>query len=408
MRKLLTALFLLCFVGSYSQIVFSTTATKIHYSSPTIPDTIPKNINTILWRFTPAANDTFGSIFVKDNKNNVATITFLQTGDTSNQQLYDRIIYYTKDQTNLRSQPTYRQNHFGFQDVRNSLSQSGASNGQTLTWNNSNWTAKDIDAIDTIYRPVSNDSIRYKKGTHTYSVNVSSKNLWDTAGGIFQNTVTSLPVVITSSSVASQIELGAAGVEISNSYTLPTSDGTIGQVMATDGAGVADWVSVVGVTGATGATGSTGATGVTGATGPTWVGDYIPLRTADTVGVSKGSWTWVVSSSAIYGGWWQNSGTFAQNDSCNYKFAVTGGTYKIAAYFSRTTSNAIVTFLIDGVSVGTVDTYGAFLFILYGSIYNVAMTQGEHTLTIKAATKNASSSAYYTSVSSITIQRTGN
>jgi hypothetical protein len=269
-RKLLTALFLLCFVGSYSQIVFSTTATKIHYSAPTIPDTIPKNINVILWRFTPAANDTFGSIFVKDNKNNVATINFLQTGDTSNQQLYDRIIYYTKDQTNLRSQPTYRQNHFGFQDIRNSLGQSGASSGQTLIWNNSNWTAKDIDAVDTIYRPIGNDSIRYKKGTNTYSVNVSSKNLWDTIGGIFQNTVTSLPVVITSSSVASQIELGAAGVEISNSYTLPTSDGTIGQVMATDGAGVASWVSGGGgATGATGATGGGGATGATGATGST-------------------------------------------------------------------------------------------------------------------------------------------
>jgi hypothetical protein len=191
--------------------------------------------------------------------------------------------------------------------------------------------------------------------------------------------------------------VGATGANGSNGAT-----GVTGATGATGATGV------TGATGNVGATGSTGATGVTGATGNNWVGDYIPLRTADTVGVSKGSWTWVVSSSAIYGGWWQNSGTFAQNDSCNYRFAVTGGTYKIAAYFSRTTSNAIVTFLIDGVSVGTVDTYGAFQFILYGSIYNVAMTQGEHTLTIKAATKNASSSAYYTSVSSITIQRTGN
>lgn len=151
MRKLLTALFLFCFVSSYSQIVFSTTAKKIHWFliSPTdsIVDTIPKNTHTILWRLTPAANDTFGSIFVKDDQNHVAIINFLQTGDTSNQQLYDRIIYYTKDVNNLRSQPTYRQNHFGFQDARTSLSQSGADTGQVLVWNDTIWKPRTVYGV---------------------------------------------------------------------------------------------------------------------------------------------------------------------------------------------------------------------------------------------------------------------
>jgi len=93
-------------------------------------------------------------------------------------------------------------------------------------------------------------------------------SFWDTISGVLTNTVI-IPITLSSSSVAGRLELGASGVKVSNSYTLPTVDGTAGQVMATDGAGVADWTSIAGATGATGNTGATGAQGVTGDTGAT-------------------------------------------------------------------------------------------------------------------------------------------
>jgi len=67
---------------------------------------------------------------------------------------------------------------------------------------------------------------------------------WDTTGGVFQNTVTSLPVTIASSSIAGRLELSGTGVEVSNSYTLPIADGSAGQVITTDGSGVLNWGSV--------------------------------------------------------------------------------------------------------------------------------------------------------------------
>lgn len=67
---------------------------------------------------------------------------------------------------------------------------------------------------------------------------------WDTTGGVFQNTVTSLPVVISSSAIAGRLRLDGTGVTVSNSYTLPTADGSAGQVITTDGSGVLNWGSV--------------------------------------------------------------------------------------------------------------------------------------------------------------------
>jgi len=92
--------------------------------------------------------------------------------------------------------------------------------------------------------------------------------LFDTTGGVLQNIVI-LPITLYTPSVAGTLGLSASGVQISNSYYLPISDGTPNQVMTTDGAGTATWQTVSGATGATGATGNTGATGATGATGIT-------------------------------------------------------------------------------------------------------------------------------------------
>jgi len=152
MKKILPVLFLfpiyaLAIVIPPSGIVFSTTATKIHFYSAGVPDTIPKNQNTILWRLNSAANDTFGNIYVQDYLGNSATISFLQTSYSSNLELYDAIIYYTKDQTNLRRLTTFRPNHTAFQDARNSINQSGATTGQVLVWNDTVWSPSTVVGV---------------------------------------------------------------------------------------------------------------------------------------------------------------------------------------------------------------------------------------------------------------------
>jgi len=65
--------------------------------------------------------------------------------------------------------------------------------------------------------------------------------LWDTTGGTLQNTVTTIPYLISSSSVASVLQGDVTGIRISNSYYLPSGYGFSGQVLTTDGAGFADW-----------------------------------------------------------------------------------------------------------------------------------------------------------------------
>jgi hypothetical protein len=57
-------------------------------------------------------------------------------------------------------------------------------------------------------------------------------------------------------------------VRISEAYYLPKVDGLNGQVLTTNGAGVATWTTISAGVGATGATGPQGIQGLTGATGP--------------------------------------------------------------------------------------------------------------------------------------------
>lgn len=70
-----------------------------------------------------------------------------------------------------------------------------------------------------------------------------------------------------------RMSLSSSGVlRLNNAFSFPSSDGTNGQVLQTDGSGNVSWASATGATGPTGPTGPTGATGAigpTGATGPT-------------------------------------------------------------------------------------------------------------------------------------------
>ncbi len=237
---------------------------------------------------------------------------------------------------------------------------------------------------------------------------------------------------------------GASG----SSVTGPTgSTGATGAQGDTGPTGPTGTAGTNGVTGATGPTGSTGATGsvissaltfsygITGATSydgtstqtiktdtsATGLATQVDLGFYQKIGwdnrqqfyywnfsASKGNWQFV-GVAGQFGSWVYFNSTPAQNNSLTYQFGVSGGTYTIAFLTPTFNNAAIMTVLIDNVSVGTIDLYTA------GSVLNVTKTltsisisQGSHTITLKAATKNASSSGFQMDISPFEMWRTGN
>ncbi len=103
----------------------------------------------------------------------------------------------------------------------------------------------------------------------------------------------------------------------------------------------------------------------------------------------------VVNAIQIDNGWFTQN-TAAQNDAFTHQFYIAAGTYTFYAFGLTYLDAAIVTWSIDGGSIGTMDWYSAGLgpntIKSIGSV--VIATSGLHTLAGVAATKNASSSAY--------------
>lgn len=108
-----------------------------------------------------------------------------------------------------------------------------------------------------------------------------------------------------------------------------------------------------------------------------------------------------------------------QNSSVSYDFICAGGTYTLDFTHLVGPNRGIYTISIDGVTVGTVDGYSATYY--YGvsvagvdiaapglaSITGIGIAAGTHVLKFLMATKNASASAYYGTVSFAVLTRTG-
>lgn len=84
------------------------------------------------------------------------------------------------------------------------------------------------------------------------------------------------------------------------------------------------------------------------------------------------------------------------------------GTYKVAYVYQSASNYGIATFLLNGVSVGTIDQYAAAgAFNNYSEITAIAVAAGLKTLTVRAASRHASSTGYFLPMNSIAIIRTG-
>jgi len=113
-------------------------------------------------------------------------------------------------------------------------------------------------------------------------------------------------------------------------------------------------------------------------------------------GVTAGTWVTVgatLAEQTMNEFMYNSSG--AQNNQIDYKSYFTGGTYSFRVKFDRNTDRGIITLLVDGSSVGTVDTYGTSARNQLGTITGISIPAGAHTISLKVESKNASSSAYY-------------
>jgi len=121
--------------------------------------------------------------------------------------------------------------------------------------------------------------------------------------------------------------------------------------------------------------------------------------------VTAGKWSLVSSTSYImYNGFYQvNDADLAQ---INFDVWLSKGTYTFSMCYLTDPATAICDVLIDGVSKGTIDTYGV------GTVYNslgtvaniVITTSGKHSLSLKVNGK--SGSHYYLVISTFVLYRT--
>lgn len=126
------------------------------------------------------------------------------------------------------------------------------------------------------------------------------------------------------------------------------------------------------------------------ATVGTWTPTY--LRTTDT--------------GSQFSGWVNVSGG-AQNDAITFDFLAASGTYTIELFHLPFTNRGIYTIRIDGTSVGTIDGYSASLAAARGTLTGISVgTDGQHTLTLLMATKNASASSFVGIVERLALTQT--
>lgn len=96
-----------------------------------------------------------------------------------------------------------------------------------------------------------------------------------------------------------------------------------------------------------------------------------------------------------------------QNDSASFDFACGAGTYTLELMHLLGNNRAIYTVKIDGTTIGTIDAYSAGLVYARSKLTGIAITAGQHVLTLLLATKNASSAGYDALLERAVLTQTG-
>jgi len=123
--------------------------------------------------------------------------------------------------------------------------------------------------------------------------------------------------------------------------------------------------------------------------------------------ITQGTWEAVLSSERVNYYYFRNSSN-AQNDQIDYKVFLAAGTYTLRIVTATSAAYAIITILIDGVSIGTIDLYSAATVnYVLKSLTEISISlAGLKTLSFKVATRNASNTTgWYAELNSIALFR---
>lgn len=203
-------------------------------------------------------------------------------------------------------------------------------------------------------------------------------------------------------------------------------DGTGGRTVTWPGSGAITWLSGGGTPALSTASGAVDVATFLCTDGTHWIGAFSPGYTASggaddqwiasidcyitTPTATVGTWTPNATFGAGFpngGAGLNNGGTPAQNDAVAWKLPLSAGTYTIAISVRESTNTGIITVLIDGVSVGTLDTFAASPAEARLSLAGVNIpTSGVHEIRLLMATKNASSTGYAVTMFEVGITRT--
>jgi len=111
--------------------------------------------------------------------------------------------------------------------------------------------------------------------------------------------------------------------------------------------------------------------------------------------VIQGTWVCYMRATQFLGAALLNT-TTDLNDELQYKFSHKSGSFNFKLLHITGADHAIITIYVDGVSQGTIDLYHAITDV-QNVISTLAITitkDGEHTLNIKATSKNVASTDY--------------
>lgn len=168
------------------------------------------------------------------------------------------------------------------------------------------------------------------------------------------------------------------------------------------------------------AIGSTGDLLTVAAGIPSWssraavMGDLLPWtidRAAAFGGVANTNWSTFVSAAGaanvLFNGALQSSG--AQNAEVGWDEVLGAGTWDFVLFHYSESNRGIYTLRFDGVDKGTIDGYAGTPGSMFasGSVTGITVaTTAKIRVTLKMATKNASSSSYYGTISGYQLRRT--
>ena len=114
--------------------------------------------------------------------------------------------------------------------------------------------------------------------------------------------------------------------------------------------------------------------------------------------IVQGTWDYLIDTTQFLSGTIYNT-SHTQNDEVIYKFTHRRGSFTLVLLCNTDTNRAIATITVDGVAQGTIDLYSAVP--VKNVLRTLAVTiasDGTHTLSIKAATRNAAANDWYLTI----------